>query len=236
MSNSYFRFKQFTIKQEKAAMKVGTDGVMLGAWTSIDDARTILDVGTGTGLIALMLAQRCDAKIDAVEVDESSAQQAGENVANSKWSSRINIICNSFQYFAKATNEKYDIVVSNPPYFVNSLKSPEVARTVARHNELLPHDELIEGINSILSETGRFVGVFPYVEGNVFVALASTYGLFCNKRVSVFGKINGPVKRLMLEFSRERLPLDESSIAIRGVKSEYTLEYINLTKDFYLAF
>ncbi|HCX99607.1 MAG TPA: tRNA (adenosine(37)-N6)-methyltransferase TrmM [Bacteroidales bacterium] len=236
MSNQSFRFKQFSVRQEKSAMKVGTDGVMLGAWTSIGDANRILDIGTGTGLIALMLAQRCDAKIDAVEVDEPSAQQAEENVVNSKWGNRINIICSSFQSFAKETNEKYDLIVSNPPYFVNSLKSPEVARTVARHNELLPHDELIEGINTILTENGRFAGIFPYIEGNVFVAKASNYGLFCTKRVNVLGKVNGPVKRLLLEFERKPKPLAEETLCIRADNDKYTAEYIQLTKDFYLAF
>ena len=110
MSNQFFRFKEFTVVQEKAAMKVGTDGVMLGAWTNIGSANRILDIGTGTGLIALMLAQRCNAQIDAVEVDEPSAQQAGENVANSKWSSRINIICNSFQCFAKEAKDRKSVV------------------------------------------------------------------------------------------------------------------------------
>jgi tRNA1Val (adenine37-N6)-methyltransferase len=236
MSNQSFRFKQFAVRQEKSAMKVGTDGVMLGAWAAIGDANNILDIGTGTGLIALMLAQRCNAKIDAVEIDEPSAQQAKGNVANSRWSNRVNIFCSSFQHFAKEANIKYELIVSNPPYFVKSLKSPEVARTVARHNELLPHHELIEGINTILAENGRFAGIFPYIEGNVFVAKASNYGLFCTKRVNVLGKVNGPVKRLLLEFERKPKTLVEETLCIRGDSSEYTAEYIRLTKDFYLAF
>ena len=236
MPNQYFRFKQFTVVQEKAAMKVGTDGVMLGAWASISDANRILDIGSGTGLIALMLAQRCNATIDAVEIDEPSAQQAKENVASSEWSDRVNVICSSFQHFARDANEKYDLIVSNPPYFVNSLKSPEVARTVARHNELLPHDELIEGINTLLAETGKFAGIFPYIEGNIFVVKAANYGLFCTKRVNVLGKVRGPVKRLLLEFERKPKALVEETFCIRGDNSEYTVEYIQLTKDFYLAF
>lgn len=236
MPNNYFRFKQFAIRQEKSAMKVGTDGVMLGAWAAIDNAKTILDVGAGTGLIALMLAQRSNASIDAVEIDESSAQQALENVNSSRWQSRVKVHCKPFQQFAIETGIQYDLIVSNPPYFIKSLKPEEAARTVARHNELLPHTELLEGINKLLNENGRFAGIFPYVEGNVFVALASTCNLYCTKRVSIYGKINGPVKRLMLEFSREKLPLEETSITVRGIDGEYTPEYVNLTKDFYLAF
>lgn len=221
---------------EKTAMKVGTDGVMLGAWVGIGKANRILDIGTGTGLIALMLAQRCNAAIDAVEIDEASAQQARENVANSKWGDRIHVFSSSFQHFAKGAEGKYDLVVSNPPYFTKSLKSPEIARTVARHNELLPHDELAEWVNAILSEEGRFAGIFPYVEGNVFVAKASRYNLFCTKRVNVLGKAKGPIKRLLLEFGRKPKPLVEETFSIRTDDGEYTAEYIQLTKDFYLAF
>jgi tRNA1Val (adenine37-N6)-methyltransferase len=236
MPNQYFRFKQFAIRQEKSAMKVGTDGVMLGAWVNIGDAKSILDVGTGTGLIAIMLAQRSNATIKAVEVDEQSAQQAMENVSNSRWQNRITIHCQSFQHFAEKTNHRFDLIVSNPPYFIKSLKSDEVARSIARHNELLPHTDLLNGINKLLAENGRFAGIFPYVEGNVFVALASTIGLYCTKRVSIYGKINGSIKRLLLEFSKEKLPLDETEITVRGLNGEYTPEYVNLTKDFYLAF
>lgn len=236
MPNQYFRFKQFAIRQENSAMKVGTDGVMLGAWVNIENAKTILDVGTGTGLIALMLAQRSKAQIDAVEVDELSAQQAKENVSNSPWERRVNIYNQSFQQLAGETFTKYDLIVSNPPYFIKSLKSDEVARTIARHNEFLPHSDLLTGVSRLLVNNGRFAGIFPYVEGNVFVALASTYGLYCSKRVSVYGKSAGPIKRLMLEFRRERIPVDESTITVRGIDGEFTAEYIQLTKDYYLAF
>jgi tRNA1Val (adenine37-N6)-methyltransferase len=236
MPNQFFRFKQFIVRQEGSAMKVGTDGVLLGAWTSIGDAKRILDVGTGTGLIALMLAQRSNALIDAVEIDENSALQAINNVNTSRWGERVNIYNKSFQDYANETNHIYDLIVSNPPYFVNSLKSEEVARMVARHNEQLPHSDLLKGITNLLAENGRFVGIFPYVEGNIFVAEASKYELYCNKRVSIHGKVNGPVKRLMLDFGKQKMPLEESVIAIRGVDAEYTPDYISLTKDFYLAF
>lgn len=217
-------------------MKVGTDGVMLGAWVNVENAKTILDIGTGTGLIALMIAQRSKAQIDAVEIDELSAQQAKENVSNSPWGSRVNIYNQSFQQLAGETSTKYDLIVSNPPYFIKSLKSDEAARTIARHNELLPHSDLLTGVSKLLANNGRFAGIFPYVEGNVFVALASTDGLYCSKRVSVYGKSAGPIKRLMLEFSRERIPVDESTITVRGIDGEFTAEYIQLTKDYYLAF
>lgn len=236
MPNQYFRFKQFAIRQENSAMKVGTDGVLLGAWANICEAKRILDVGTGTGLIALMMAQRSNAIVDAVEIDEPSANQAKENVKSSRWSDRVTVYQEAFQDFAKKSTQKYDLIVSNPPYFMQSLKSPEVARTVARHTDQLPYSDLLDGISKLLVKGGRFAGIFPYVEGNVFVAEASVYGLYCNKRVSVLGKTQGAIKRIMLEFSQERLPLVQERLAIRDIDSEYTTEYINLTKDFYLAF
>lgn len=236
MSNSSFRFKQFAIRQEKSAMKVGTDGVLLGAWADVSHAQTILDVGTGTGIIALMLAQRSSAQIHAVEIDEGAARQAQENVDKSPWSNRVTVYHTSFQEFAQRASTTYDLIVSNPPYFIKSLPSPQLERTVARHNELLPHNELLEGIDMLLSPNGRFVGIFPYVEGNVFVAQAVNYNLFCIKRLSVEGKEGAPIKRLLLEFARSPQSLEESTLAIRDSRDEYTLEYIELTKDFYLAF
>jgi tRNA1Val (adenine37-N6)-methyltransferase len=237
MPNNHFRFKQFLVKQDQTAMKVGTDGVLLGAWVDICGATHILDVGTGTGLIALMLAQRAkNSIIDAVEIDEQSALQAKENVSSSKWSDRIVVFNSSFQQFASEAARKYELIVSNPPYFIKSLKSESIARTVARHNELLSHSDLLQGINKLLTDDGRFVGIFPYVEGNVFVALASNYGLFCTRRVHVIGKEKGIVKRLLLEFCKNKLPIAEDNITIRCQNDEFTQEYITLTKDFYLAF
>lgn len=236
MPNQYFRFKQFAIRQEKSAMKVGTDGVLLGAWAPIGNAKRILDVGTGTGLIALMLAQRSNAIIDAVEIDQQAAVQATENVNNCRWASRIQVYHSSFQEFANNTEQGYDLIVSNPPYFQKSLKSPEAARTVARHTEQLPYSDLLKGIGNLLTDAGRFAGIFPYVEGNIFVAEASIHGLYCNKRVNVLGRTHGNVKRLLLEFSKIKVPLIEEDLAVRAGETEYTPEYIYLTKDFYLAF
>jgi tRNA1Val (adenine37-N6)-methyltransferase len=236
MPNNHFRFKQFVVHQEKSAMKVGTDGVLLGAWTSIGSAKRILDIGTGTGLIALMLAQRSNVPIDAVEIDEPACEQAKENVQRSRWASKISVYCKAFQAFEQETNLRYDLIVSNPPYFVESLKSPEIARTIARHTALLPHSDLLKGISNLLDENGRFAGIFPYVEGNVFIAKAVDYSLYCSRRTEVKGKTNGKPIRVLLEFSRERQPMIESSISIREVDGSYTPDYITLTKDFYLAF
>jgi len=236
MSNPYFRFKQFAVRQENAAMKVGTDGVLLGAWAHVEASSRILDVGTGTGLIALMLAQRSKAAIDAVEIDEPSYRQALINVENSPWKTRIALFNESFQDFAQRATRQYDLIVSNPPYFIKSLKSPEMKRTAARHTDWLPQDELLKGIEKLLTPDGLFAGIFPYIEGNVFTAKASNYGLFCNKRVVVTGKEKQPPKRLLLEFSSEKKSFSESELTIRNLDDSFTDEYKHLTKDFYLAF
>jgi len=217
-------------------MKVGTDGVLLGAWVNIDSVKNILDVGTGTGLIALMIAQRSSALIDAVEIDELSSQQALENVENSPWKDRITIFNESFQSFALKETKKYNLIVSNPPYFIKSLKSPELARTTARHTELLPHEDLLNGICKLLEANGRFAGIFPYLEGNIFTAKAANYGLYCQKRVNILGKEKQPPKRLLLEFCQEKKGLEESELIIRNSDDTFSEKYKLLTKDFYLAF
>lgn len=218
-------------------MKVGTDGVLLGAWATIgDNVNRILDIGTGTGIVALMLAQRSMAHIDAVEIDESSAKQAKVNFELSQWANRLAIHQTDFQSYGKSCMLKYDLVVSNPPYFSRSLKSPELARTLVRHTDLLPHNHLLEGVSLVLSPEGSFCAVFPYTEGNVFVALAATYGLYCNRRLNVYSVPGKPVIRVLLQFSFARGLMEEQDIYIHTKEGQYTEIYRNLTKDFYLAF
>jgi tRNA1Val (adenine37-N6)-methyltransferase len=238
MSNKSFSFKQFVIKQDRSAMKVGVDGVMLGAWADVASASNILDIGTGTGLIAIMLAQRNHAaSIDAVEIERQSYEQAVENVNNCKWKERINVICEKFQDFAQTTRKRYDLIVSNPPYFIASLQSPEIKRTVARHSVQLTQDDLITGINKLLTDKGKFAVIFPYIEANIFIAKAAVQNIFCNKKTSVKPNPGKPVKRIMLEFSRIKQPLAENIICIEtGKRHDYSAEYISLTKDFYLKF
>lgn len=236
MANNFFRFKQFTVRQEKSVMKVGTDGVLLGAWADVSGAKLILDVGTGSGLIALMFAQRSSAKVDAVEIDEPSFIQAKENVSKCPWSERITLYHQSFQSFAKSAERKYDLIVSNPPYFIKSLQPTEAARAAARHADELPQADLVSGVNDLLEPNGRFAAIFPYVEGNIFVARAAASGLYCCKRVNVIGKQGTGTKRLLLEFRKEKLPVDESELTIRDINDGFTNEYRLLTKDFYLAF
>jgi tRNA1Val (adenine37-N6)-methyltransferase len=234
MPNPYFQFKKFTIHQERCAMKVGTDGVLLGAWIDINGAKRILDVGTGTGLIALMIAQRSDALIDAVEIDESAADQAMENVANSMWASRIHIHFNSFQNFSN-TDIKYDIIVSNPPYFTDCLPAPESKRSLARHNDQLSLKELVDGVVRLLSQLGRFSVILPANEYEIFRELALKLNLNENRRTIVYPSPGKDVKRILSEFAFYQKEFIENSIVIEKYgRHQYSGEFIELTRNYYL--
>ena len=217
-------------------MKVGTDGVLLGAWANCENAKNILDIGTGTGLIALMLAQRSNGKIDALEIDEVACKQAKENVENSLWRERINIVNKSFQDFSKTAHKKYDLIVSNPPYFQNSLFAPDEKRTNARHNSNLELEDIIDGAK-LLDEEGILSIILPYLEGNMFILKSFEKELYCIRQTKVLPKPNREPKRLLLEFMKIKKPLIEQEIIIElNKRHEYSEAYKNLTKDFYLAF
>lgn len=237
MGKSYFRFKQFLIKQESAAMKVGTDGVLLGAWVDVENVNSALDIGTGSGVIALMIAQRSlNATIHAVEIDEASALQAKHNFENSPWSSRMTIDPISLQAFASTSNKKFDLIVSNPPYFNKSLKSPSPERTLTRHTAELPNSDLLNGVKTLLAPEGRFCAILPYTEGNILIAEAVNYGLYCNRKLFVQTKPDKPIIRILTEFSFHKKRLPDNTISIHTADGDYTDEYKQLTADFYLAF
>lgn len=244
-----FRFKQFSIRQDDSAMKVGTDGVLLGAWVGLGgEERNILDIGTGTGLIALMMAQRCpQANVDAVEVEPLAAAEAEFNAQNSPFSNRVRIFKDRFQDFASNQHQnicdRYDLIVSNPPYFNGTYKSVQAERTAARHAELLNSDDLIAGVMKVLDrEKGRFAAVFPYEVGAVFIAKAAVCGLYCNRITNVYPKRGKYIKRILAEFGMVKQVLIQNDLAIEEGDSEcgegirYTEQYKELTKDFYLKF
>jgi len=236
MANSYFSFKQFTIRQDRCSFKVGTDGVLLGASADVDGVTRILDIGTGTGLIALMLAQRSQAEITAIEPDKDSSEQARKNVGKSKWHNRINIFNVSLQDFNPG-DMKYDLIVTNPPYFRDSLKNPEPAKAASRHNINLTADELLKGVSKLLAEDGRFQVIMPYAEGNIFIAEASDYGLFCIKVIKIKSLPTSDIRRLILTFSWTRQETFEQFLTIEhGRRHEFTEEYKDLTKEFYMKF
>lgn len=236
MANSYFIFKQFTINQDKCPFKVGTDGVLLGACADITEKKRILDIGTGTGLIALMIAQRCDAEIFAIEPHRNSYLQAMQNVADSKFADRIRVENFTLQDFT-TDKIKFDLIVTNPPYFIDSLKNPDPAKSNARHNDSLTHEDILKGAERLLDDGGAFQLILPYDEGNIFIAEAQEYGYFCNSILKIRPMPSIEIRRLILGFSRRRTKPSESFLTIeKGKRHEYTGEYISLTKDFYLKF
>ncbi|HNW57276.1 MAG TPA: methyltransferase [Bacteroidales bacterium] len=233
MSNNYFSFKQFTIWQDKSAFKVGTDGVLLGAVTDVSGAKSILDIGSGTGLVAIMLAQRCEAEITAIEPDHESYLQAYSNARNCKWSNRIMVCETNLQDYCP--DVKFDLIVSNPPYFVDSMQNPDPRKSAARHNDSLNSDDLLKGISRLLSNDGKFQLIMPYVEGNIFIADAQKYGFYCNSILKIKPLPTAEIRRLILTFGRNRLKSMEKFLTIeRGKRYDFTEDYINLTKDFYL--
>ncbi|MEI8271902.1 MAG: methyltransferase [Paludibacter sp.] len=235
MSNSHFSFKQFTVYHDKCAMKVGIDGVLIGAWTPIESALKILDVGTGTGLIALMLAQRSEAEVTGIDLDKQAVLQAKENTIKSPWSNRVRMVQNSLQEFASDTTERFDLIVSNPPYFVNSTKTPLENRTAARHTDLLTHEELIVNALKLLSPVGRICLILPVIEGQKCIEFAETKNLFCSQQVNVYPKPSVETKRLLLEFSLIKTKCKVTELTIESeIRHQYSNEFSLLAKDFYL--
>ncbi len=228
---SVFRFKKFNIIQAKSAMKVGTDGVLLGSWVSYKNPTEILDIGTGTGLIALMLAQRnSKANITAIEIDEISSIEAHQNISNSNWNERISIINTSLQDFK--TEIKFDLIVSNPPFFPpnKSLKR----RDIARHTNSLSFEDLIKHTASLLSEMGKLAVIIPKIYRIYFCEIAARFSFFCNKICYVKGSQNSESSRVLMEFSFVEYNLQEEHLVIEKSRGQYTNDYINLCQNFYL--
>ena len=236
MGGNQFRFKQFTILQDRCAMKVGTDGTLLGAWVDISGAEKILDIGTGTGLIALMLAQRSLAEIDAVEIDTDSSIQARENIELSPWSDRIKVKNYSIQKYADICQKRYDLIVSNPPFFENASKAAKKARTVARHTDFLSQADLLQAAVQLLSETGIFAVIYPVEQAENFQTKAEYFGLFCQRKLYVKPMAEIPTKRILMELSKNQLPYQENTLIIEVKQYVYTAEFITLIKDFYLKY
>lgn len=234
-----FRFKEFTIHQDKSAMKIGTDAVLLGAWCSINHyPDTVLDVGSGTGIIGLMLAQRTNAMtVDAVEIDEAAYEQTVENFEQSDWGDRLFCYNASFQEFAQELSEEedvYELIVANPPFYTDTYETENDSRNKARFTSSLSFQDLLIGVKSILAENGLFSVIIPCKEEANFVALAEEIGLFLNRVCRVKGNEKSEIVRSLLEFSFITKDIQEEQLVIEKERHQYTDAYIDLTKDFYL--
>jgi tRNA1Val (adenine37-N6)-methyltransferase len=234
---STFKFKQFTIQQDQCAMKVGTDSVLLGAWCPIDNKpNSILDVGAGTGVLSLMLAQRIDAyQIDAIEIDENAYEQCVSNFENSPWSDRLFCFHAGLDEYVDEPEDEYDIIISNPPFYSENYKTANEKRDLARFQEAMPFEDLVEAADLLLSENGIFAVIIPYKEEERFMDLCAAVELFPIKVTRVKGAHNTPIVRSLMAFKRYELSvLEADELVIEINRHEYTDDYINLTKDFYL--
>lgn len=236
MREKVFRFKMFSVKNDLSAMKVGTDGVMIGAWATIDDAtNNILDIGAGSGLISLMVAQRSKfAQITGVEIDEAAVFEAKDNVMKSPWENRITMHHASLSEFAASCNIKFDLIVSNPPFFNNGIIAPDKTRAMARHTDTLDLADFIAISSKLITENGRISFIYPMSEINRIIAEAKRNHLYAVRETTVYPTESLPAKRILIELSKQQEPLKEDSLVIEISRNSYTEEYINLTKDFYL--
>ena len=231
-----FSFKQFNVQQDRCAMKIGTDGVLLGAWTPlINNPYNLLDIGAGTGILSLMLAQRSNLEqIDAIEIDEGAYEQCVENFEASPWSDRLFCFHAGLDEFVDDPEEEYDLIISNPPFYTDTFKSENTQRDIARFEDALPFEELIEAADLLLSDNSIFSVIIPYKEETKFVSMCKELELFPLKITRVKGTPTAEIKRSLLAFTRiEQTPIiDELTIEIS--RHQYTPEYIALTQDFYL--
>lgn len=228
-----FKFQQFEIEQSENVWKIGTDGVLLAAITDPVNSKRILDIGTGCGLISLMLAQKTTAIIDAIDINPDAVELAKKNVLKSKWKDKINIFHSSLQDFDN--NTKYDLIITNPPYFTNGEASPIKSRAIARHNLELKMDILAEKANELLSDDGLLVLIYPNIEMEKFIQLAETKKLSIRKKIFVIPKIGYDSKRIIGFFAKSpNFKIDIQNITIeKENRHDYTDEFIKLTKDYY---
>ncbi|ALI98149.1 tRNA1(Val) (adenine(37)-N6)-methyltransferase [Rufibacter tibetensis] len=237
MPNSYFQFKQFLIRQDKCAMKVCTDSCVLGAAVNVAGAKRILDIGAGTGLLSLMVAQRApEALIEAVEIDTAASEQAQENIAASPWANRIRLFPMSLQEFAQYQPAPYDIIISNPPFFQASLKSLDSAKNQAKHTETLSFTEIISFAQHFLSPDGKLHILLPTHEAKVFENEALQKGFFTNSILWLETTPQGKLLRAIHTYSRYAVSTTESTLAVREKDQTYTKAFQELLKEYYLIF
>ncbi|MFC5193898.1 tRNA1(Val) (adenine(37)-N6)-methyltransferase [Bizionia hallyeonensis] len=234
MSN--FKFKEFTINQDRCAMKIGTDAVLLGAWTSIKHHPfSILDIGAGTGVLALMLAQRSAAEvIDALEIDDNAYEQCVDNFEHSVWADRLFCYHASLEEFVEEIDDQYDLIISNPPFYSEDFKTDNHQRDTARFQDAMPFNHLLASVAKLLSAAGVFSVIIPFQEEASFISLAATFQLFPNRLTRVQGNPDAEIKRSLISFTRTEVPIEKTNIIIETGRHQYTDAYVTLTKDFYL--
>ena len=236
MANKPFKFKQFSVQQDRCAMKIGTDAVLLGAWTSLQNKpHSILDIGTGTGVLALMLAQRSQADlIDALEIDDAAYEQCVDNFENSPWSDRLFCYHASLAVFTEEIEDQYDLIISNPPFYSENYKAQNEQRDLARHTDAMPFEHLFESASKLLSEKGIFSVIVPFSEENRIINFAQKFNLFPIRILNVRGNPSSKTVRSLMEFSFQKNDISTHELIIENERHNYSQDYVSLTKDFYL--
>lgn len=235
--NKPFHFKQFTVHQDRCAMKIGTDGVLLGAWSSLEHQPfSILDIGAGTGILSLMLAQRSSQAeiIDAIEIDDEAYEQCVDNFEQSPWGDRLFCYHASLDEFTEEIEDTYDLIISNPPFYSENYKTDNQQRDLARFQDAMPFDHLLNSASKLLSENGVFSVVIPHQEEKHFIGLASKVALYPNNILHVKGTPDSEIKRSLIDFTFKKSTINTSELIIETSRHNYTEAYKNLTKDFYL--
>lgn len=237
MPNPFFRFKQFTVYHDRCAMKVGTDGVLLGAWTSLENANKILDIGSGSGLISLMIAQRnSNAFIHAIDIDPDAIEQTRINIENSPFLDRISCECISLVDYTRNNTMKYDLIVSNPPFFIDSLKSPDNKRSIARHTDTLMVEDLVRNAAILLANNGRISLIYPIEYKKSLIRLATENALFVTSITYVYSTPTSKPKRILIELSKEDRGAEEDNLIVEIDRHVYSDQFVELLRDFYLKF
>lgn len=239
MANSFFQFKQFTVHQDLCAMKVCTDACLFGAWSALtvnhqlSTVNHILDIGSGTGLLSLMSAQQFpDANIDAIEIDEAAVTQAHQNFQSSLWKERLNSIHGDVKEIT--FNKKYDLIISNPPFFENDLKSNDIKRNIALHSDALSLEELLQAIKNNITDNGKFAVLLPYHRSAYFEEIATAEKFYLEEKVSVKQTPKHAHFRSMLLFSKQPIATTQKEIIIKDEFNDYSTPFIKLLKDYYL--
>lgn len=234
--DSPFKFKQFSVEHSQCAMKIGTDSVLLGAWTPINhNPSSVLDIGAGTGILSLMLAQRSDAQvIEALEIDDKAYEQCVDNFEQSQWNDRLFCFHASLYEFTKDIEDSYDLIICNPPFYSENYKTENQQRDLARFQDAMPFNHLLEGVAMLLSKHGVFSVIIPYTEEDKFIRIANQFDLFPQNITRVKGTSNSIIKRSLLTFSFHKQNSTTATLIIETSRHNYTDEYINLTKKFYL--
>jgi len=233
---AFFQFKKFKVFHDQSSMKVGTDAVLLGAFLSCDKAKNILEIGTGSGVIALIAAQKTSAQIIAIDIHKNSVIQAYKNFSLSPWAGRLKSQHISIQDFSKKQELLFDCVVSNPPFFENDMKSKDSDRNIARHNDHLSPKELIDSVRKILHPRGIISLILPKTEGELFIQMALENKYYLKRKILIYPKKSKPANRIIFDLCLYQTITKFNSLVIRNENNEYTQQYRELTKDFYLAF